>query len=178
MVPTLRHFQVGGHDALLGHRESGMYGLPPFPAPLGMRTIALWEARLLLQASWGQGLTYQLLPYWLWHIHGIQRVRHMQNTEPTVNPPSWAFSCHGTLVAAKFASGWFVWVMRPDCGQDTISKLDGYLSNRPLLSHSWFHYLLSCHRHQQIKGYSCLDHSLRGSVKSMNTTLSSALITS
>jgi len=31
----------GGHDALIGHRNSGRYRVPPFPTALGRRTVVL-----------------------------------------------------------------------------------------------------------------------------------------
>lgn len=75
----------------------------------------------------------------------------MQNTEPTANTIMSVEPSRDILLAAKFVSGCFSVIIsrghpcvRDGCGQGTISKLDGYLLNGPLLFHPRFHYLLSC----------------------------------
>lgn len=71
----------------------------------------------------------------------------------------------GHTVGRQFTSGCFSVMgsrcylcVRVDCGQGTISKLDGYLWNGSLHFHSWFHYLLSCHWCQQIKDWTSSEY--------------------
>lgn len=104
----------------------------PFPTPLDMRTAVLMS-----------------FPSWLWHIYLMQRAASMQNTTASINIIR-SVQLAGDILAAAKCRGAFYTVMRSWChlciradsGQGTISKLDGYLFNRPLLSHPWFHYLL------------------------------------
>ena len=92
-------------------------------------------------------------------IHGIQS--DICKVQSPLQTPSWSFSCHGTyfwlpsLLQGIFSvmRSWCHLCVRADRGQGTISKQDGYPLNGPLLFHSWFHYLLSCHWSQQIKGW-------------------------